>query len=71
MNNEKQELLEQASKAYYEGEPIMSDEAFDTLSDLVKNPKVGYTVDGSGLLPCVEEFTQQNKSNTTNLISFL
>ena len=47
MNNEKQELLEQASKAYYEGEPIMSDEAFDTLSDLVKNPKVGYTVDGS------------------------
>ena len=25
----------------------MSDEAFDTLSDLVKNPKVGYTVDGS------------------------
>ena len=47
MNNEKQEILEQASKAYYEGKPIMSDEAFDTLSDLVKNPKVGYTVDGS------------------------
>ena len=43
MENETLEKLEQASKAYYEGNPIMTDEAFDILSDLVKNPRVGYT----------------------------
>ena len=47
MKNENLEILEQASKAYYEGNPIMTDEAFDTLSDLIKNPRVGYTVEGS------------------------
>jgi len=47
MNSETKEILEQASKAYYEGKPIMSDEAYDKLSDLVKYQKVGYTVDGS------------------------
>jgi DNA ligase (NAD+) len=47
MKNENLEILEQASKAYYEGTPIMTDEAFDILSDLVKNPRVGYTVEGS------------------------
>ena len=47
MKNETLEKLEQASKAYYEGTPIMTDEAFDILSDLVKNPRVGYTVEGS------------------------
>jgi DNA ligase (NAD+) len=47
MKNENLEILEQASKAYYEGSPIMTDEAFDILSDLVKNPRVGYTVEGS------------------------
>ena len=44
MNSETKEILEQASKAYYEGKPIMSDEAYDKLSDLVKYQKVGYTL---------------------------
>lgn len=35
-------LLEKASKAYYKGEPIMSDEEFDNLSK--NNEKVGYEV---------------------------
>ena len=30
------ELLKQASKAYYEGNPIMSDEEFDRLADTYK-----------------------------------
>ena len=47
MENEILETLEQASKAYYEGKPTMSDEAYDKLSDIAKYQKVGYTVEGS------------------------
>ena len=47
MDSETSEFLEQASKAYYEGKPIMSDEAYDKLSDHIKYQKVGYTVEGS------------------------
>lgn len=38
------ELLDSASKAYYEGSPIISDEQFDYLSDLIDYNKVGYTL---------------------------
>ena len=47
MENEILETLERASKAYYEGKPTMSDEAYDKLSDIAKYQKVGYTVEGS------------------------
>jgi len=47
VNIEIYEQLEQASKAYYEGKPIMSDETYDKLSDIVKYKKVGYNVEGS------------------------
>ncbi|SVC78557.1 uncharacterized protein METZ01_LOCUS331411, partial [marine metagenome] len=47
MENEISEYLELASKAYYEGDPIMSDEAYDKLSESNKYQKVGYTVEGS------------------------
>ena len=47
MKNETLEILEQASKAYYEGKPIMSDDAYDILVDIAKHQKVGYTVEGS------------------------
>jgi len=39
------ELLKQASKAYYEGNPIMSDEEFDRLADTYKWKDVGYNPD--------------------------
>jgi len=47
MENEISEYLELASKAYYEGDPIMSDEAYDKLSESNKYQKVGYSVEGS------------------------
>jgi DNA ligase (NAD+) len=47
MKNETLEILERASKAYYEGNPIMTDEAYDILADLIEHPRVGYTVEGS------------------------
>jgi len=42
MNNK---LLKQASKTYYEGNPIMSDEEFDRLADIHKWEDVGYNPD--------------------------
>jgi DNA ligase (NAD+) len=47
MKNETLEILEQASKAYYEGKPIMTDDAYDILVDIANHQKVGYTVEGS------------------------
>ena len=41
------ELLEKASKAYYEGSPIMSDEQFDRLAEEHGWNKVGYNLDGA------------------------
>lgn len=41
------ELLDQASKAYYEGNPIMSDAAFDKLADLFNYSEVGYRATGT------------------------
>lgn len=41
------ELLEKASKAYYEGSPIMSDEQFDRLAEEHDWNKVGYNLDGA------------------------
>ena len=38
-------LLERASKEYYEGNPIMSDEEFDRLADIHKWKDVGYNPD--------------------------
>ena len=40
------ELLEKASKAYYEGNPVMSDEQFDRLADEHDWGKVGYKQEG-------------------------
>jgi DNA ligase (NAD+) len=37
-----EKLLDQASKAYYKGEPIMHDWQFDTLQDFVGYERVGY-----------------------------
>jgi DNA ligase (NAD+) len=36
-------FLDRASEAYYTGEPIMSDEEFDYLADLINYENVGYT----------------------------
>ena len=38
-------LLEAASKAYYEGNPLMSDEQFDALASTVGFEDVGYSGD--------------------------
>lgn len=38
-------ILEQASKAYYEGKPIMTDEEFDAISSDYE--KIGYSVEGN------------------------
>ena len=43
---DKIELIKKASKAYYEGSPIMSDEEFDILVDETGFDSVGYSVDG-------------------------
>ena len=51
--------------------PSMFNDLMNVAPDKIFNILAGYTVDGSGLLPCVEEFTQQNKKNTQYLISFL
>ena len=40
------ELLEKASKAYYEGNPVMSDEQFDRLAEEHDWGKVGYKQEG-------------------------
>ena len=40
------ELLEKASKAYYEGTPVMSDEQFDRLAEAHDWGKVGYKQEG-------------------------
>ena len=40
-------FLEQASKAYYEGTPIISDEEFDYLAELHGFNKVGYDAEGT------------------------
>lgn len=39
------EVLEEASKAYYEGEPTMSDEEFDMLAEYINYNDVGYIAD--------------------------
>ena len=40
------ELLEKASKAYYEGEPIMADDQFDRLAEAHGWGNVGYAQEG-------------------------
>ena len=51
--------------------PSMFNDLMNVAPDKIFNILAGYTVDGSGLLPCVEEFTQQNRDNTKYLITFL
>lgn len=38
-----QACLDRASEAYYKGKPIMSDEQFDAMADMIKYNKVGHT----------------------------
>lgn len=45
------EFLDKASKAYYEGNPIISDAEFDRLARLFNYSKVGYVVEGGATIP--------------------
>ena len=49
----------------------MFNDLMNVAPDKIFNILAGYTVDGSGLLPCVEEFKQQKDSNKTYLVTFL
>lgn len=49
MTHKLTDLLDMASKTYYEGSPIMSDEQFDYLANKAGYSKVGYTVSGSDI----------------------
>ena len=53
VKNSIEAFLEQASIDYYEGRPIISDEQFDYLSQLVDWKRVGYQTDGT-----VEHYTK-------------
>lgn len=45
------DLLDAASKAYYEGSPIMSDESFDKLAEYLNYTKVGYESNSRDVKP--------------------
>lgn len=48
MNQDKiKALLDKASEAYYTGEPIISDDEFDRLSEIVNYSRVGYKASGN------------------------
>ena len=56
--------------------PSMFNDILNLSPDKLFNILAGYTVDGSGLLPCIDEFTNYNKTEkkdflTTGMIVFL
>ncbi|MDA7573870.1 hypothetical protein N8751_01155 [bacterium] len=51
--------------------PSMFNDLMNVAPDKIFNILAGYTVDGSGLLPCVEEFTQHNNNHKLHILTFL
>lgn len=64
--------IDNKSKGFYGKDgfaPSMFNDILNLSPDKLFNILAGYTVDGSGLLPCVDEFTNYNSIKKTNLLS--